>query len=70
VSDEPSFERAHTELTEIVRRLEAGEVPLDEALELWQRGEELYQLCLERLTAAEGRIDELESQVDAQPGTL
>jgi exodeoxyribonuclease VII small subunit len=78
VSDEPTFEQAHAELDEIVRRLEAGEVPLDEALELWRRGEELYRLCRERLTAAEARIDELESrdgaepssQVDARPGTL
>jgi exodeoxyribonuclease VII small subunit len=46
-------------LRQIVERLEGGAVPLDEALALWQRGEELYRLCRERLEAVEGTVEEL-----------
>jgi exodeoxyribonuclease VII small subunit len=67
---EPSFEDAHKELEQIVRRLEAGEASLDEAIALWQRGEELYRLCLGRLDAAQGEIEELAKRVQAsQPST-
>jgi exodeoxyribonuclease VII small subunit len=62
---EPTFEEAQRQLEEIVQRLESGETPLDEALRLWQRGEELYRLCRERLDAAEGRIEELASRAEA-----
>jgi exodeoxyribonuclease VII small subunit len=56
---EPSFEQAQKELESIVERLERGEADLDETLALWQRGEELYRLCRERLDGAQGRIEEL-----------
>ena len=38
MSDDPSFEEALARLEEILRRLEQGDVSLDEALGLWQRG--------------------------------
>jgi exodeoxyribonuclease VII small subunit len=56
---EPSFENAQRELEQIVDRLERGDAPLDEALALWQRGEELYRICRERLDHAQGKIEEL-----------
>jgi exodeoxyribonuclease VII small subunit len=63
-----TYEEAQKELEEIVQRLESGEVPLDEALKLWERGEELYRFCRERLDRAEGRIEELAGRVqDAKP---
>ena len=65
MTEERSFEDAQRELEEIVHRLESGEAPLDEALRLWQRGEELYRLCRDRLDAAEGRIEELASRAEA-----
>ena len=65
VVTEPTFEAAQKELEEIVHRLESGEAPLDEALKLWQRGEELYRLCRKRLDAAEGQIEELASRAEA-----
>ena len=40
-------------------RLERGDVPLDEALELWERGEALHRACAERLDRAELRIEQL-----------
>ena len=63
-----TFEEAQKELEQIVQRLETGEAPLDEALQLWERGEELYRLCVAQLDAAEGRIEELARRVeDARP---
>jgi exodeoxyribonuclease VII small subunit len=60
-----TYEEAEQELTRIVERLERGDAGLDEALELWERGEELYRFCVGRLDAAEGRIEELAKRVDA-----
>ena len=58
-STERTFEDAQTELEQIVERLERGQAPLDEALQLWERGEELYAFCRAKLDAAEGRVEEL-----------
>jgi exodeoxyribonuclease VII small subunit len=59
MSDEPTFEQVQRELDEIVGQLERGDVPIDDAIALWRRGEELYKSCVALLDAAEGRIDEL-----------
>jgi exodeoxyribonuclease VII small subunit len=59
VSSEKSFEELQRELDELVARLERGDVPLDEALALWERGNELYRACAERLERAELRIEDL-----------
>ena len=60
-----TYEEAEKELGQIVEKLERGEASLDEALALWQRGEELYRFCAEQLEAAESRIEELAKRVDA-----
>jgi exodeoxyribonuclease VII small subunit len=60
-----TYEEAEKELLQIVERLERGDAGLDEALALWQRGEELYRFCSEQLDAAEGKIEELARRVDA-----
>ena len=59
MTNEPTFEGAQRELDAIVERLESGEASLDEAIRLWERGEELYRFCLARLDRAQGRIEEL-----------
>ena len=59
------YEEAERELLQIVERLERGDASVDEALALWQRGEELYRFCSEQLEVAEGRIEELAKRVDA-----
>ena len=66
MSSEPTFESAQLELEQIVQRLESGETGLDEAIALWERGEELYRLCRARLDATEGKIEELAKRVEAQ----
>ncbi len=59
MSDEQTFEQAQRELDEIIGRLERGDVPIDDAIALWRRGEELYRSCVALLDDAEGRIEEL-----------
>ena len=59
MSDERPFEDLQRELDEIVARLERGDVPVDDAVALFGRGEELYRACVARLEAAELRIEEL-----------
>jgi exodeoxyribonuclease VII small subunit len=66
-ADDLTFEQAERELGEIVARLERGDVGLDEAIELWQRGEALQRRCAALLDAAEGRIEQLTSPDDAGP---
>lgn len=56
---ELTFETAQKELEQIVERLERGDANLDEAIALWERGEELLKFCLTRLESAEGKIEEL-----------
>jgi exodeoxyribonuclease VII small subunit len=59
MSDDRNFEELQRELEEIVTRLERGDVPVDEAIELFRRGEELYKACAERLQGAELQVEEL-----------
>jgi exodeoxyribonuclease VII small subunit len=65
VSTEQTFEAAQRELEGIVQRLESGDTALDEAIALWERGEELYRFCVAKLDTAQGRIEELANRVEA-----
>jgi exodeoxyribonuclease VII small subunit len=60
----PSFEEARAELERVVLALEDGGTTLDQALALWQRGEELYRLCRARLDAAEEQIARLSAALE------
>jgi exodeoxyribonuclease VII small subunit len=64
-----TFEDAQKELEQIVQRLEHGQAPLDEAVALWERGEELYRFCRERLDSAQGKIEELAKRVEGTKPT-
>ena len=55
--ERPSYEQARDELAEIVRRLEAGGVTLEESLALWERGEALATICQEWLDGARARLE-------------
>ena len=61
---ERTFEQAQAELEQIVARLEQGQASLDEAIALWERGEELYAFCRERLDSAQGMVEELARRVE------
>jgi exodeoxyribonuclease VII small subunit len=51
-----AFEEALQELERRVRRLESGEIPLEEALALFEEGVTLARTCHEHLEAAEKRV--------------
>lgn len=55
----PAFEALLEELEQRVRQLEAGELPLDEALDVYARGVTLVRETTGQLEAAELRIEEL-----------
>jgi len=63
-AEERTFEQAQAELEQIVERLEQGKASLDEALALWERGEQLYVFCRERLDSAQGKVEELARRVE------
>ena len=50
------YERAREELVSVVQHLEAGQVPLEEALTLWERGEALAARCQAWLDDARARL--------------
>lgn len=56
------YEEAREELLGVVRDLEAGGVTLEESLALWERGEQLAQLCQQWLDGARRRLDEVIAQ--------
>jgi exodeoxyribonuclease VII small subunit len=51
-----SYEQARDALVEVVAKLEGGDVPLEEALSLWELGEALGSRCQEVLDGAEARL--------------
>ncbi|MFC5540281.1 MAG: exodeoxyribonuclease VII small subunit [Bacilli bacterium] len=51
-----TFAEAMTELEEIVRKLEQGDVPLEEAIDLYKKGMELSKFCHEKLQNAEEQL--------------
>jgi exodeoxyribonuclease VII small subunit len=61
---ELTFEQAQMELEKIVERLEQGQASLDEALALWERGEQLYVFCRDKLDGAQGKVEELARRVE------
>ena len=65
MTDEPSYEELERELESIVTRLEQGQVSLDEAIALWERGEQLYKQCVGKLDSAQGKIEELAARVES-----
>ncbi|GAA4749179.1 exodeoxyribonuclease VII small subunit [Modestobacter marinus] len=51
-----TYEQAREELADVVRRLEAGGLTLEESLALWERGEQLAELCQHWLDRARERL--------------
>jgi exodeoxyribonuclease VII small subunit len=61
------FEAAVTELEGIVKKLEEGDLPLEKALELYERGVQLSRFCHTRLEEAERRIEVLDERGELKP---
>ncbi len=58
----PPYEQARDELAELVKRLEAGGLTLEQSLQLWERGERLAAVCTEWLDGARARLAEAMAQ--------
>jgi len=61
-----AFEAAFTELEETVRRLEEGNLSLDESIALFERGQRLAAYCSAQLDSAELRVRQLQTPLDAE----
>lgn len=61
------FERAIEELESIINRLEQGKVPLEESVEIYERGEALRKRCEELLKAAEARVEKITLDASGKP---
>ncbi|WP_373277495.1 exodeoxyribonuclease VII small subunit, partial [Brevibacterium paucivorans] len=62
-----SYEQARDELVTVVRTLEGGNLPLEESLRLWQRGEELADRCQAWLDGARETLNK--AQVKREKST-
>ena len=61
------FEAAMKELEGIVARLERGDVPLEESIKIYERGEALKKHCEALLSAAENRIEKIRLDRTGKP---
>jgi exodeoxyribonuclease VII small subunit len=61
------FEAAIAELDGIVKKLEEGDLPLEQSLGLYERGVQLSRFCHARLEDAERRIDILTERGELKP---
>ena len=66
MSKKVTFEQAMKDLEEIVRELEAGELPLEESLKKFEEGMKLSKLCSSKLEEAEQRVSILLKERDGQ----
>ena len=62
-----SFEAALAELEAIVARLEKGDVPLEESVTIYDRGEALKRRCEELLRQAEARVEKITLDASGKP---
>ena len=63
------FEKALAELEEIVKKLERGDVPLEESVTIYERGEALKRRCEELLRQAEARVEKITLDAGKPVGT-
>ncbi|MFV8827970.1 exodeoxyribonuclease VII small subunit [Alkalihalobacterium sp. APHAB7] len=57
--EELSFEDAINELESVVEKLEQGDVPLEEAISMFQQGMNLSKLCHDKLTVVEKQLEQI-----------
>ena len=68
--DEVRFEEGLKQLEAIVSRLELGDLPLEEALSIFEEGIRVTKLCSQRLSEAERRVNILVRDADSAIGGL
>ncbi|MFN6952644.1 MAG: exodeoxyribonuclease VII small subunit [Albidovulum sp.] len=62
-----SFEKALGELEQIVQKLEGGNVPLEDSIAIYERGEALKKRCEALLRDAEARVQKITLAADGSP---
>ena len=62
-----SFEEALAELEKIVQRLEAGDVPLEDSIRIYERGAALKTHCESKLKAAQLKVEQIVVGPDGKP---
>lgn len=62
-----SFEKALGELEQIVQKLEGGNVPLEDSIAIYERGEALKKRCEALLRDAEARVQKITLAADGMP---
>ena len=67
-AETPSFEAALEQLQQTVKRMESGELTLEQALQHFETGVKLTRLCQERLSTAEQRVELLMKSGDGADG--
>ncbi|HUP57749.1 MAG TPA: exodeoxyribonuclease VII small subunit [Bdellovibrionota bacterium] len=66
----PSFEAALEQLQQTVKRMESGELSLEQALQHFENGVKLTRLCQDRLATAEQRVELLMKSGDSADGKV
>lgn len=61
------FEKALAELEQIVQKLESGNVPLEDSIKIYERGEALKRRCDMLLKDAEARVEKIALDVKGKP---
>ena len=70
MADDWSFEKGLTELESVVKELESGDLPLEKAIQVFERGVGLSERCRKELEAAETRVEVLirrGDKIEAEP---
>ncbi len=63
-----TFEQALAELEQIVARLESGQAPLEDSIQMYKRGSALKAHCEAKLNAARLQVEQITKSLDGAPG--
>ena len=63
---EIKFEEALKRLEEIVEKLETGQIALDDSIKVFEEGNELVKLCLNKLNKAEQKIKQISADSEGK----
>jgi len=67
ISDKLSYDEAFSELETVLAKLESGDLPLEQALALYEQGIALANLCTRKLEEAELRVRQWQSAEQTVP---
>lgn len=64
MTKDKSFEEAMSELESIVKKIESDDTPLEDILELYERGSELSSYCQSILSKTQEKLESIQQQVE------